>query len=106
MKYAQIVGQGLGSAYNQAAVILQQRRKMLLNEAARRHIEIDRDIAEKDDVVILQGVVALILGKGGVSVGKGMASTGRSVLTKGIQGTADVTVADVVAAVKQTLAIR
>jgi len=52
--------------------------------------------------LILQGVVALILGKGGVSVGKGMASTGRSVLTKGIQGTADVTVADVVAQLRQS----
>ena len=52
--------------------------------------------------LILQGVVALILGKGGVSVGKGMASTGRSVLTKGIQGTADVNVADVVAQLRQS----
>ena len=35
-------------------------------------------------------------------MGKGMASTGRSVLTKGIQGTADVTVADVVGQLRQS----
>ena len=52
--------------------------------------------------LILQGIVALIVGKGGLTVSKGMVSTGRSVLGEGIPGTTNVAVADVVAQLRQS----
>jgi hypothetical protein len=52
--------------------------------------------------LILQGIVAMILGKGGMSVGKGMVSSGRALLGEGVEGGANVAVADVVAQLRQS----
>ena len=52
--------------------------------------------------LILQGIVAMIVGKGGMSVGKGMVSSGRAILSEGVEGGANIAVADVVAQLRQS----
>ncbi len=56
-QHAQVVGQGFSQANHQHPLIAQQSCQPLLNGAARRRIEIDRNVAAEHHVTVLQGPI-------------------------------------------------
>lgn len=105
---AESIGQGLGELISTLDDAVWTVWAAPTNNKISRYRAIDyaaRKLAKSVGIffrLVLQGVVAMILGKGGVSLGKGMVYTGRSVLTKGAQAASNETVAEVTAQLRQS----